>query len=61
MPDNHTTAKVARYPDCDVCGREAHYDAKSLQGPWGNFCDYCFPIYTNGKLGLGIGQRLVVR
>ena len=33
------------------------YDAKSLMGPWGNFCSACFKDFTQGKLGTGYGQE----
>lgn len=46
-------------PRCDLgCGREAHYDARTRQGPWGYLCDECFEEFGVG-LGTGNGQRLV--
>jgi len=32
---------------CDVCGREAIYDAKILRGPWAYLCDECFDIMAD--------------
>jgi hypothetical protein len=49
---------VASYPDCDFCGRQARYDAKTSAGPWGNLCANHYRTHGVG-LGLGKGQRLV--
>jgi hypothetical protein len=57
---NHTEVKVKEYPPCDICGAPACYDAKSKLGPWGYFCSLHFHTDTWGKLGLGLGQRLIV-
>lgn len=51
---------------CDVCKYEskteveAEYDARMLNGQWANLCGIHFDSRTGGKLGTGIGQRLVV-
>ncbi len=37
-----TTIQVTEFPDCDLCGRPAPYDCKTLMGPWGNLCESCF-------------------
>lgn len=51
---------VVRFPSCDVCGEEAHYDAQDRTKVWGNFCLDCWTEYTDQKLGWGIGQRLIL-
>lgn len=56
----HTEVFVKQYPACDICGEPAHYDAKSKQGPWGYFCQKHFVSHTWGKLGLGLGQKLIL-
>lgn len=56
----HTTTEVASLPACDICGDEAHYDAKTTGGPWGYLCEQDFSTHGVG-LGLGRGQRLIVR
>lgn len=58
-----TEVKVATLPPCDVCqdGTPAQYDAKTNGGPWAYLCDPHFVSLTNGRLGTGLGQRLVVR
>lgn len=60
-------AYVSALPDCDVCKAEglgvpksAHYDAKTLAGPWAYLCKWHFESETAGVLGTGVGQRLVV-
>lgn len=58
---DHTTVEVKEYPKCDICGKPAYYDAKSRQGPWGYFCTDHFISHTWGKVGLGLGQRLILR
>lgn len=55
-----TTAEVAIMPACDFCGREAAYDAWTTYGPWAFMCENDFKQYGPGRLGLGIGQRLVL-
>ena len=52
--------KVITLPTCDICGATAMYDAKTVMGPWANLCSEDFDNYTDGQLGLGKGQRLVV-
>lgn len=51
--------KVRELPQCDLCGAEAHYDAKTRQGPWAYLCPECFGEYGVG-LGTGLGQELVL-
>lgn len=53
-------AVVAVLPACDFCGWVASYDAKTQKGPWANMCEDHFQANGVG-LGLGRGQRLVVR
>lgn len=51
---------------CDVCKFEhnqevtAEYDARMLNGQWANLCEIHFESRTGGKLGTGMGQRLIV-
>jgi hypothetical protein len=52
-------AVVSKYPQCDFCTQEAHYDGKTTQGPWAYMCDNCFKEHGVG-LGTGRGQRLVL-
>lgn len=61
MTESHTTAKVARLPRCDFCGKEAEYDFKTKMGPWANGCqeDWEQNRYFTG-LGLGMGQKLIL-
>jgi hypothetical protein len=55
-----TEAKVVRIPPCDYCGKLALYDAKTDRGPWAFMCQTHFDAHGPGKLGLGIGQKLVL-
>lgn len=57
---------VASIPTCDECEARGEpipnpgrFDAKSIYGPWGNFCWDHFHEHTHGRLGLGLGQYLV--
>jgi hypothetical protein len=59
--------KVAALPKCDLHkyfkgdpNVTAHYDGKTIEGPWAYMCEDCFRDYGIG-LGTGRGQRLVVR
>lgn len=56
-----TESRVDAIPPCDECRKPAEYDAKTKAGPWAYLCGSCFDTFTHGKLGLGVGQRLVLR
>ncbi len=65
MNAEHTEVEVERLPACDICSQQgqhakAHYDGKTLMGPWGYMCKPHFEALGVG-LGLGRGQRLIVR
>jgi hypothetical protein len=59
-------ATLSTRPDCDVHKHDlgetvpAYYDGKTVMGPWAYMCESCFQRVGVG-LGLGRGQRLVVR
>lgn len=55
-----TEVEVARLPKCDFCDNLAHYDGKTVHGSWAYMCGEHFATTGRG-LGLGRGQRLVVR
>lgn len=62
----HTTTKVARIPDCDLCtGRPtpAWADARLVRGPsagsWAWVCQKHFRA-AGCELGLGRGQELIL-
>jgi|KBSMisStaDraftv2_1062788.scaffolds.fasta_scaffold328123_3 hypothetical protein len=66
----HTTTVVERIPPCDVDALHgpAVVDARmNTRSSWGYFCQRCWEEYgcrgLDGKLllGLGHGQRLIVR
>jgi hypothetical protein len=69
MSKNGTEAVVAVRPDCDVCKHHAVpgskpepavVDGRTTFGPWAYMCEAHFAAVGTG-LGLGKGQRLVVR
>jgi hypothetical protein len=60
MLDYNTKARVYTLPKCNICQKEAKYDAASFTGQWGYFCKYHFFTHTPGKLGLGVGQELIL-
>lgn len=61
MTTKHTTTVVSAYPRCDFhANRLAAYDAKTVHGPWANLCTSCFMERGIG-VGLGKGQRLVLK
>lgn len=61
------TKVVPALPMCDLCKHRlginnvtAHYDAKSVNGPWGFMCNEHFR--SDGiRLGIGFGQRLILK
>jgi hypothetical protein len=62
----HRAVYVSRIPECDFCAKEgkhvpARYDAATNLGPWANMCDDHFMVYARYGLGLGKGQRLILR
>lgn len=64
MTNDGTTAEVFRLPDCDICsdGTPASYDSK-IKGAtaWAYLCQTCYDRVGIGTLGIGLGQRLVVK
>jgi hypothetical protein len=67
--DQHTSVEVSSLPKCDLCNpmgfpgghqEVAEYDGRTKQGPWANMCKRHFKQHGVG-LGLGKGQRLVLR
>lgn len=62
MAENGTVAYVAALPKCNFCENEALYDYKTKTGPWAYGCQQHYEwtrLYS--KLGLGKGQKLVVK
>lgn len=55
--------EVYSLPPCQLHsdGTLAEYDAKTIWGPWAYVCVRCFRKYTSGRLGTGLGQRLVLK
>lgn len=52
-------------PMCDLCGSQdgvapAKYDGRTIMGMWALMCEFHFRVMGVG-LGLGRGQRLVVK
>lgn len=68
MTKQGTTAKVARIPNCDLCKAEgrpnpplAYADASitwNLRTTWAYVCKMHFDS-QGGRLGMGLGQRLI--
>lgn len=52
------TADVVELPACDFCGSTAHFDGKTVHGPWAYMCTDDFFRFGVG-LGMGRGQRLI--
>ena len=48
------------FDPCKVDKVQAQYDGATAMGPWGFMCESHFQQYGMG-LGLGIGQRLIVK
>lgn len=67
-PGDGTTTVVDAIPNCDIHQRmwgetvPAAYDARTNleSGIWAYMCDKCFPKWSAGKLGEGLGQRLIL-
>lgn len=61
-----TVAVVHELPDCDIHLKldgehvPAVYDAVTKAGMWAFMCEGCWTAFGAGRLGLGLGQRLVL-
>ncbi len=67
MSRNGTTTHVLSLPDCDIHkyellqpGIPAKYDKRTNTGQWGYVCEDHFKSDTDGRLGTGHGQELIV-
>ena len=63
--EDKVEAEIRKSVDCDFCKEKgkklaAVYDGKTIYGPWAYMCEEHFKAKGAG-LGLGIGQRLIVR
>lgn len=56
-------AFVEQFPHCDFDASHdlAVYDAVTRLGPWAFMCELCYQKYGTGRLGTGIGQRLMLK
>lgn len=59
-PAPHTSVEVAVLPACDMCSALGLRVVERGRGPWADMCLVHFEDFGVG-LGLGRGQRLVVR
>lgn len=67
MSRKGTTTHVISLPDCDIHkhalnmpGVPAKYDKRTRTGQWGYVCEDHFKSDTDGRLGTGYGQELIV-
>lgn len=52
---------MAARPQCDICGKPAHYDARLPgRGTWAYLCERHFVMY-GCRLGTGHGQQILVK
>lgn len=59
-----TSVTLLERPWCQVCESElAHYDAKTVMGPWAYLCAKCWATYgaTYPTVGTGMAQRIEVK
>lgn len=74
MVEKGTEVEVAKVPPCDICAKDqeqalpvlinvapAAYDAKTIFGPWAYLCEAHFREYGPERLGVGAGQRLILK
>ena len=64
MSIHGTKVEVVNLPPCDLCKQAgywslAHYDGKTVFGPWAYMCPEHFQRFGLG-LGVGLGQELVL-
>lgn len=66
MAEEGTVAYISEPRMCDICKMNgdatvpADFDAATKMGPWAAMCSTHFGLYGFGRLGVGVGQRLVV-
>jgi len=57
-------AIIAEIPDCDFCPKskpkKAKYDGQTRFGAWAYMCQKHWEFNGIGKLGMGLGQKLVL-
>ncbi len=59
------TARVPEIPNCNYCQKDGNatpavYDCRTVYGHWAYLCEEHFTEYGPGRLGLGLGQKLVL-
>ncbi len=60
-PKNWTVAEVMSLPPCNFCDGVASYDAKMKASEmWAYFCEEHFVSHSHQKLGVGLGQKLIL-
>ena len=56
-----TEVLMSVLPKCVFCEQKAAYDGKTLIGPWAYMCERHWLAHGAGKLGLGLGQKLILK
>lgn len=51
---------VSYLPTCNFCTNLSGYDARTVFGPWANLCEEHFLTMSEGRLGTGYGQKLIL-
>jgi len=51
---------VAKLPTCNFCTNLAGYDARTVFGSWAYLCEEHFYPLSEGRLGTGWGQKLIL-
>ena len=54
------TVLLPEQPGCDICGKDAKYDAPTVMGPWAYLCNLCYARYA-GKSADKIGTKLRIQ
>ena len=64
-----TAVVIYEERECDICnmdkdcvsGTKAEFDAKTVGGSWANMCYEHWSKHSYGRLGTGLGQKLIVQ
>ena len=51
------TKAVSVLPKCDICGKDAEYDAPTTRGPWANLCQLHYQIHGVEGMGTKFKKR----
>jgi hypothetical protein len=56
-----SVVELEKLPSCQMCENTADYDSATIFGSWAYLCEPHWEEWGMGCLGVGFGQRLVLK